>query len=372
MDNTHTISLHPFFSLMGAVALLATLGCDTSPEPVDAPAQDTAELARWSGEGFRAEGAWMSVIEDAPVELRYDPDAQLMRVDVLATAPMTLLLDWEEESAGSYLIADGRCFRGPLPRAEMPAVGELIEAMPESLEDFRRDGSEPIALLASAGSPDHLVLDTSQLFMMLRLDSVGELGDPSSSELDEDDDLGELMALCAEPESVEDVFGSKPLRGDADPADGVPRSGSWIQTNGYFVTSDTSYVGQAFQTDKSTYNSNYDTCWSSSECRANLTLEGGFRYGYHCGAGWGTGQTFYLDPVDAVCRYHDGRYWGTSDRENWCGMAAALSCRSDSDWFWDIWFLEFFHASVARDSISTFATSACIANGGNPLSTICY
>ena len=58
-----------------------------------------------------------------------------------------------------------------------------------------------------------------------------------------------------------------------------------------------------------------DLCTQSGRCKPTLEKrDGGFNmaYGYHCGAGWGSGTTAVYDDVDACCFYHDSNCWNIS------------------------------------------------------------
>lgn len=193
-------------AILGAVALLTVVGCNAASEPVVDELQDNAELSELGPDGFVAHGTWMGVVDEAPVEISYDHAAGLARIDVLATAPISLILDWSEDRAGSYLIAGDRCFTGPLPRAEMPTLDELVDAMPDSLDAFRSDGSEPLALTQPEGSSLHMLLNTDPLFMVVRLDDIAALAaDRSAARADFDT----LLASCTKSVAIADAFGTK-------------------------------------------------------------------------------------------------------------------------------------------------------------------
>lgn len=58
-----------------------------------------------------------------------------------------------------------------------------------------------------------------------------------------------------------------------------------------------------------------DRCNTSGTCKSSVEIRnGGFNlaYGYHCGAGWGSGTTEVYDDVDACCFYHDSNCWNIS------------------------------------------------------------
>ena len=199
MSNSSTSSSLLRLSTLAALAVIGGLGCDLQSEPaegmeLEAGLDDAGSVT--FRDGFRAQGTWLGVVEEAPVEVTYDPAVQLARIDVLAGAPMTLVIDWNEERAGSYLISGDRCLTGELPRLEMPSVDALLEAMPDSLAAFRSEGSEPLALMQSEDSPYHLLMDTDPMFMILRLDDISAI-----DRQDPRDDLDGLLARCGGSDS---------------------------------------------------------------------------------------------------------------------------------------------------------------------------
>lgn len=57
-------------------------------------------------------------------------------------------------------------------------------------------------------------------------------------------------------------------------------------------------------------------CESQSNCAPRVeVVDLGFNlhYGYHCGAGWGSGTTKVYDDVDACCYFHDNGCWSISN-----------------------------------------------------------
>lgn len=305
-------SLCFFHALFVLAAILA---------PSPGSATEPSELPR----RFSAKGTISLLEAQLSAQVFYDSQDGYLRLDIAAQAETAhLVIDWSSARSGTYVFTSSRCHSSPVPVAGAPAVSEVkTVSSTDAMAAIEQQG-DSLQLIRVAGVP-HFVIESSPFLLVVRLDEV--------TAVQEIPKIDKVPQPCLH---LEEWGAGYPLiRGEAPPAAAAE---AWIQANGTFKSWSVDYVQPPFRSSETEYADRMKDCQKDPKCEDAYNVLA-VRYGWHCGKDWGQGQSYWLDPTDAVCRYHDAKKWGSSDKENWCGMWSALYCWSESSWM--AWRLKF-------------------------------
>lgn len=271
---------------------------------------------------FAAQGTVSLVEAQLPAKVFYDAQDGYLRLDI-EWQPETahVVIDWSQGRSGTYLFTGSRCHNSRVPVAAASSVSEVKEVQSDDILAAVERPGDSLQFVRLEGAP-HFVIETSPFLLVVRLEGVAAA-----------QEISREVKVPQPCPHLQDWGGKLYAKGGEEGAQGGPpavAADAWIRENGKFHSWSVKYVDPPFLSSYCEYKIQREKCEKDKDCRVRYDLT--VKYGWHCGPGWGQGQPYWLDPTDAVCRYHDARKWGLSDKENWCGMWSALICWSQSGW----------------------------------------
>ena len=325
-----TLILVSFSILLGGANIAESRPLDLTA------AQGEAALRSSFTERFSAAGEMVFFGVSVPATWHYDlaQRKMLIEISISATSSSWALLDWSSTKHMGYVGREDHCSSFALQKTPLPTPDRLNElAAASQVEALEPHELAPgLSLVKRDTTRTALTVREDNAALIFSFEKVAPAATPKPLKKD--------VSQCRPIDELIEVLRTG---GRASVPAEDAQAASLLQYNHRYkfrglIYGSLEYKGRVFSQNKAEYDGALAACQAAGpdECKPYWVTGGWFgRYGYHCGDGWGRGQSKWVSGQDYCCYMHDRQEWGGDQAKNLCGFAACMTCKyytSLPDW----------------------------------------